>query len=418
MEDDSTRSIGACRICRRELRFEVIDLGLSPLCESLVAPAQVSQGEFFYPLRIYVCEGCFLVQVTGDVNPGGIFTSDYPYFSSWSDSWLSQSRAYTDVVVQRFRLTTRSQIIEIGSNDGYLLQYFQRRNIPVLGIEPAGAVASAAIAMGIETIREFFSVRVARRLCEQGRQADLLIANNVLAQVPNPEDFVAGLKLLLKPSGVVTIEFPHVLNLIENNQFDTMYHEHYSYFSFRSAETLLSAHGFTVFDVEELPSHGGSLRILAGHQDDKTKVESGRVTALRVKESRAGVATLDFYRDFSSRVGNARLKLLLFLMEQKRAGKSVVGYGAPGKGNALLNYCGVRTDFLGYTVDRNPVKHGKLTPGSRIPIFPIEKIRETKPDYLLVLPWNLREEIMRQMAYIRSWGGQFVVPIPEVQVIS
>ena len=389
---------------------------MSPLCESFVSAEQTKQMEPFYPLHAYVCDQCFLVQLEEFVSPEHIFT-EYAYFSSYADSWLQHCRDYCQMISKRFGLDSNSQVIEVASNDGYLLQYFVQKGIPALGIEPAANVAKVAVTKGVPTLVEFFGLACAQHLAAAGQQADLLCGANVLAQVPDLNDFVAGLKHLLKPQGVITIEFPHLLNLMEQNQFDTIYHEHFSYFSLLTAEKIFAAHGLTLFDVEELPTHGGSLRIYAGHVEDASKPVSERVISLRNRELAAGLADLRSYANFAEQVKETKRKLLEFLIQAKRAGKRIAGYGAPGKGNTLLNYCGIRTDFIDFTVDRNPYKHGKFTPGTHIPIYPPEQLRESKPDYVLILPWNFKDEIMQQMADVRSWGGQFVIPIPQVTVI-
>ena len=388
---------------------------MSPLCESYLTAEQLNQMEPFYPLHVYVCEKCFLVQVQEYVSPEGIFT-EYAYFSSYSDSWLAHMKAYADMIATRLGLGRESRVVELGSNDGYLLQYFVAKGIPVLGVEPARNVAETAIARGVPTVVKLFGRQTARELAAEGVQADLVCGANVLAQVPDVNDFVGGIKLLLKPGGVVTVEFPHLLRLMEENQFDTIYHEHFSYFSFLTAERIFAAHGLTLFDVEELPTHGGSLRIYARHANDASRPVSERATKLRAREESAGLDRLETYASFTEQVHETKRRLLEFLIATRRKGKRIAGYGAPGKGNTLLNYCGIRTDFVEYTVDRNPYKHGRFLPGTHIPIYPPEKIRETRPDYVLILPWNLKDEIMEQNAYIRSWGGQFVVPIPDVRV--
>jgi hypothetical protein len=390
---------------------------MSPLCESYLSADQLNQMEPFYPLHVYVCEECFLVQLEEYVSPEHIFT-EYAYFSSYADAWLQHAKNYTDLMVERFGLNAASHVVEVASNDGYLLQYFVEKNIPVLGIEPARNVARVAIEKGVPTLVEFFGVECARRLSAEGRQADLLLGNNVLAQVPDLNDFVAGFKILLKPQGVITIEFPHLMRLVAENQFDTIYHEHFSYFSFIAAEKIFAAHDLTLFDVEELPTHGGSLRIYACHAGDHSRPVSQRVLALKQREQAAGILDIAYYAAFAEQVKETKRKLLEFLIQAKRAGKSVVGYGAPGKGNTLLNYCGIRADFVDYTVDRNPYKQGKFLPGTHIPIYHPDKIMETRPDYVLILPWNFKDEIMKQIAYIREWGGQFVVPIPQVMIRS
>ena len=374
--------------------------------------------EPFYPLHAYVCGRCFLVQLDEFVSPEVIFGDGaYAYFSSYADSWLKHVSNYTDMVTERFGLGPRSHVVELASNDGYLLQWFVKKGIPVLGVEPAANTAQVAQERGVPTVVRFFGTDTARDLAAQSKHADLLLGNNVLAHVPNLNDFVGGMKLLLKPEGVITMEFPHLQRLMEENQFDTIYHEHFSYFSFVTVERVFAAHGLTLFDVEELPTHGGSLRIFARHASDGTKPIGERVTALRAREKALGYEDLAIYAAFGERVKETKRKLLTFLIDAKRAGKHIIGYGAPGKGNTLLNYCGVRTDFLDYTVDRSPHKQGRFLPGTRIPILHPDRIAQTKPDYVLLLPWNLKDEITDQMSHIRSWGGRFVVPIPAVTVL-
>lgn len=404
-----------CRFCGTKLEHTFVDLGMSPLCESYLPADHLNQMEPFYPLHVQVCGNCFLVQLEAYVTPEHIF-SDYAYFSSFSDSWLAHAKRYTDLMVERLGIDEKSFVVELASNDGYLLQYFVQKSVPVLGIEPAANVAAAAVKKGVPTLVKFFGRETARELVASGKQADLLLGNNVLAQVPDLNDFVAGMKILLKPSGVITMEFPHLQRLMEENQFDTIYHEHFSYFSFVTAEKIFAAHGLTLFDVEEVPTHGGSLRIYGCHAEDSSKPVTARVTALRNREVSAGYLRLDTYSRFAEQVKETKRKLLEFLIQAKRSGKQIAGYGAPGKGNTLLNYCAIRTDFLDYTVDRNPYKHGRFLPGTHVPIFPPERIRETKPDFLLILPWNLKDEIIKQNAFIREWGGKFIVPIPEVYV--
>jgi SAM-dependent methyltransferase len=407
--------LGKCRLCSEPLRYTFVDLGMSPLCESYVAAEQLNQMEPFYPLHALVCEHCFLVQLGDYVTADHIY-SEYAYFSSYSDSWLQHAREYVEMITDRLRLGPQSLVIELASNDGYLLQNFVKKAIPVLGIDPAANIAPHAIRKGVPTLVRFFGVETAREVLAQGKQADLLLGNNVLAHVPALNDFVAGMKLLLKPGGVITMEFPHLLRLMEGNQFDTIYHEHFSYFSFLAAERTFARHALTIFDVEEIPTHGGSLRIYARHADDGAKVVGPKVIELRQRERDLGFERLETYDQFGEQVKETKRKLLEFLISARRAGKIVAGYGAPGKGNTLLNYCGIRTDFLAYTVDRNPYKQGRFLPGTHIPIFAPEKILETKPDYVLILPWNLKDEISRQLAYIREWGGRFVVPIPQAEV--
>lgn len=404
-----------CRFCQTALRRTFVDLGMSPLCESFLTREQLNQMEPFFPLHAYVCDGCFLVQVEEYVGPERIF-SEYAYFSSYSRAWLAHAQSYTDMIVSRLGLDHTSQVIELGSNDGYLLQYFMARGIPVLGVEPAANVAAAAIAKGVPSTVRLFGLETAHELLAEGHHPELIVGNNVLAQVADINGFVAGMKKLLKPGGVITMEFPHLLRLMDENQFDTIYHEHFSYFSLMSTERIFAAHGLTLFDVEELWTHGGSLRIYARHQEDEARPVGPRVGALLAREKAVGLDRPDRYTAFAEQVRETKRRLLEFLIGAKRQGRSIVGYGAPGKGNTLLNYCGIRTDFLDYTVDRNPYKHGRFTPGTHIPIHPPEKILETRPDYVLILPWNLKDEIMEQMGAVQTWGGQFVVPIPDVKV--
>jgi SAM-dependent methyltransferase len=404
-----------CRFCAAPVATVVCDLGMSPLCESFLTAEQLNQMEPFYPLRADVCERCWLVQLERYVAPEAIFT-EYAYFSSYSDSWVRHARDYTEMAADTLRLGPDSLVVELASNDGYLLQHFVARGVPVLGIEPARNVAAAAEERGVPTLTRFFGVELARELVAEGRAADLVVANNVLAQVPDLNDFVAGIKLLLKPGGVVTVEFPHLVRLMEGNQFDTIYHEHFSYFSFGTARRVFARHGLTLFDVEELPTHGGSLRIYARHASTDGQPPGERLEELAAREAAAGMETLVPYLGFAERVAETKRGLLDFLIQAKRAGASVAGYGAPGKGNTLLNYCGIGTDLLDYTVDRNPYKHGRFTPGTHIPIHPPSRLAETRPDYILILPWNLSNEIMAQLAYAREWGARFVVPIPEVTV--
>lgn len=410
------RAGARCRSCGAGLHFTLVDLGMSPLCESYVTKERLNRVESFYPLHVYVCDCCFLAQLEQYVAAEDIF-SEYAYFSSYAASWVEHARRYVETVTNRFSLGPRSQVVEVASNDGYLLQHFLPLGVPILGIEPAANVAQAATAKGIPTLVKFFNTQTARELVEQGTRADLLIGNNVLAQVPDVNDFVAGLKILLAPAGVITLEFPHLLELIRQNQFDTIYHEHFSYFSFLAAERIFARHGIVLFDVELLPTHGGSLRVYGRHREDSTKPVTAAVLALEATEQEAGLERLGTYSRFGEQVKETKRQLLDFLISARRAGKQVVGYGAPGKGNTLLNYCGIRNDFLDYTVDRNPYKQGKFLPGTHIPIFHPDKIRDTKPDYVLILPWNLKDEIVEQLAYIRTWGGNFVVPIPRVQIL-
>jgi len=388
---------------------------MSPLCQTHIEPKNLHAMEPFYPLHSYLCERCFLVQLPEHVAPPAIF-EEYAYFSSHSDTWLAHAKNYVETISERFALNQQGLVVELASNDGYLLQFFVQRGIPALGIEPAKNVAQVAIERGIDTISEFFGRATARNVARERGLADLILGNNVLAHVPDINDFVAGMKILLKPSGIITMEFPHLVRLIDENQFDTIYHEHFSYLSFTTVERIFAAQGLTLFDVDELPTHGGSLRIYGRHAEDSAKPVTPNVTGLEQREADWGIHTLAPYLAFAEKVKATKRKILAFLVEAKQAGKRVAGYGAPGKGNTLLNYCGIRTDFLEFTVDRNPYKQGKYTPGTRIPICSPERIREFEPDYLFILPWNLKDEIIRQNAFIREWGGKFVVPIPEVKV--
>jgi SAM-dependent methyltransferase len=406
---------GTCRFCDTTLTHSFCDLGMSPLSNSFVSAERLNAMEPFYPLHAFVCEACFLVQLDEFESPEEIF-SDYVYFSSYSDSWLEHSRQYAEAMTQRLGLDATSQVVEIASNDGYLLQYFAKSGIPVLGVEPAANVATVATEKGIPTLVKFFGVETATELRESGRQADLLLGNNVLAHVPDINDFVAGMTILLKPGGVITMEFPHLLKLIEFNQFDTIYHEHFSYLSLHAVERIFKAHGLQVFDVDELPTHGGSLRIYARH--DRAEPVETNVEVLRQTEQDAGIDLLSTYAAFGKRVEATKRTLLEFLIKAKAEGKSIAGYGAPAKGNTLLNYCGVRRDFVDFTVDRNPAKQNHYLPGTHIPVFAPEKIDELKPDYVLILPWNIRAEIIGKMGHIRDWGGKFVVPIPTVEVLE
>ncbi len=406
---------GCCRFCGTPFQHTVVDLGMSPLCESFLAAEQLNRMEPFYPLHAWVCGRCYLVQLEEYVSGEEIFT-EYAYFSSYSDSWLAHCERYVEQMTRQLGLGASSRVVEVASNDGYLLQYFVARGIPVLGVEPAANVAKVAVEKGVPTLVKFFGRDTAREMAAAGQQADLLLGNNVLAQVPDLNDFVGGLKILLAPGGVITIEFPHLLRTIEGNQFDQIYHEHFSYFSLYTAERIFAAHGLVLFDVEELPTHGGSIRIYGRHAADQSKPLTARLLELRSRELAVGINTPAYYASFEERVRETKRKLLEFLIQARRAGKRVVGYGAPGKGNTLLNYCGIRTDFLEFTVDRSRYKHGKFTPGTHIPIHPPEALKQARPDYVLILPWNLKQEIMEQLAFIREWGGRFVVPIPEVMV--
>jgi SAM-dependent methyltransferase len=407
---------GTCRFCGAPLRHTVVDLGMSPLCESYVPADRVNAMEPFYPLHVYVCDRCFLVQLEEFVSREAIF-EEYAYFSSYSDSWLDHCRRYVDQMIGQLGLTASSRVVEVASNDGYLLQYFVKRGIPVLGVEPAANVAKVAVEKGVPTLVKFFGRDTAREMAAAGPRPDLVLGANVLAQVHDLNDFVGGLKILLAPRGTITIEFPHLERLVAENQFDTIYHEHFSYFSLYASERVFAAHGLTLFDVEELPTHGGSLRIYARHADETGRPLTPRLLALRERELKAGVDTLAYYATFEEQVRETKRKLLELLTRVRREKKRVVGYGAPGKGNTLLNYCGIRTDFIDFTVDRSPYKQGKFLPGTHIPIHAPERLREARPDYVFVLPWNLKDELLSQLAFIREWGGRFIIPIPEPRIV-
>ena len=406
-----------CRFCGAPLEHVFADLGMSPVANSYVPADQGDAMEPFYPLRAYVCSECFLVQLEEFEAPAAIFT-DYAYFSSYSSSWLDHSRRYVEDMIERFGFDRSSQVVELASNDGYLLRYFRERGIPVLGVEPAANVAAVAVENGIPTVVDFFGRAMAHRLALDS-PADLLLGNNVLAHVPDLNDFVGGMKILLKPEGLITMEFPHLLRLVEEHQFDTIYHEHFSYFSFLTANRIFAHHGLRLFDVEELPTHGGSLRIYGCHADDGTKPTlTDRASDLLDRERAAGYADLALYKAHARGVPAEKRDILSFLIELKRDGASIAGYGAPAKGNTMLNFCGVGTDFLDYTVDLNPHKQGHLLPGSHIPIRSPEMLAQTRPDIVLILPWNLRDEIVEQHAYVREWGGRFAARAPRMQVLD
>ena len=405
-----------CRFCGQELKDTFVNLGLSPLSNSYVKKDALNKGEYFFPLHVQVCQNCFLVQLEEYESPADIFT-DYAYFSSYSDLWLAHAKKYVDMVTKRFSLTENSQVVEIASNDGYLLQYFLEKSIPVLGIEPAKNVAKVAIAKGIHTISEFFGAELAEKLVTEKGRADLLLGNNVLAHVPDLNDFVAGLNILLNDDGVITMEFPHLLNLIAENQFDTIYHEHFSYLSLLTVQKVFATHGLRIFAVQELHTHGGSLRIFACKENCLKHQQEESVGQLLAKEIAFGLDKIDTYLDFSEKVKKVKYDLLQLLVELKNQGKTIVAYGAPAKGNTLLNYCGVKNEFLDYTVDRSPHKQGLFLPGTQIPILDPAEILQTKPDYVLILPWNLKEEIMSQLEYIRQWEAKFILPIPKVEVV-
>ena len=408
----------SCRFCSQPLRHTFVDLGTSPLCQRHVTPTRFDHAESIYPLHVYVCESCFLVQLPAYVAREEIFDSEYGYFSSFSETWLKHAEAYVRMMIPRFGLDAGSRVVELASNDGYLLQYFKRAGVPVLGIEPTQNTAEIAIKNGIPSLTKFFGRETAREVLATEGTASLILGNNVLAHVPDINDFVGGMKILLGPNGVVTMEFPQLLHLIDRNYWDTIYHEHFSYLSFTTVDKVFAHHGLVLFDVDDLPTHGGSIRIYARHAEDSSKPVHARVLAMQEREKQAGHFDLGYYRNYGERVKESKRAILEFLISAKRRGKQIAAYGAPGKGNTLLNYCGIRTDMIDYTVDRSPHKQGNFLPGTRIPIHAPDKIRETRPDYLFLLPWNLKDEIVRQMADIRSWGGKFIVPIPTVQVID
>jgi len=413
-----TRKTLRCRFCGTSLKHVFADLGSTPLSNSNLTPEDLNKYEVYYPLKVFVCDKCFLVQLPEHESADKIFTQEYAYFSSYSTSWLKHAEDYVEYITERLNLDTKSQVIEIASNDGYLLQYFLPKNIPVLGIDPAANTAKVAVSKGIPTLIEFFGTKLVKKLITKKIFADLIIGNNVLAHTPSLNDLVAGMKMILKPQGVITMEFPHLLKLMEGNQFDTIYHEHYSYFSFIAVGKVFAKHGLTIFDVEELPTHGGSLRIFAKHTGNRNLQETESAKKLVEKEKEYGFEKMKTYTDFQSKIIQTKLNLLEFIIGEKKKGKTFVGYGAPAKGNTFLNYCGIRTDLLEYTVDKSPHKQGLFLPGTRIPIYPIEKILETKPDYIFILPWNLQDEIMnmQEMKKVKRWGGKFFVAIPEVKI--
>jgi SAM-dependent methyltransferase len=416
-EITNTTTTARCLFCRAPLRHTFVDLGMSPLCESYRTREQINQMEPFYPLHVKVCGRCFLVQLEQYVSAEHIFT-EYAYFSSFSDSWLKHASNYVDMISSRLRLDKQSLVVELASNDGYLLQYFVKKGIPVFGVEPAVNVAKAAEQKGVSTLVKFFGCQTALEMVANGRMADLVIGNNVLAQVPDINDFAGGIRIILKPGGVATLEFPHLVRLMRENQYDTIYHEHFSYFSLITAEKIFAAHGLVLFDVDEIPTHGGSLRIYLRHIEDNSKPVTSAVIGVRERELVAGLNRMEAYTSFSEQVMESKRKLLELLIGLRRAGKRVAGYGAPGKGNTLLNYCGIRTDFLEFTVDRNPYKQGRFLPGTHIPIYPVEEISKRRPDHIFILPWNLKDEIIAQLGYAREWGAKFVVPIPEARIVD
>ena len=403
-----------CRFCKTELEHVFIDLFNSPASNSFLTKEQLNEPEVFYPLKVYTCSNCFLVQVDEYKKSDAIFNSEYVYYSSYSTSWLAHAKQYVELMTERFKLNKNSQVIEIASNDGYLLQYFKQKNIPVLGIEPTANTAQVAEEKGIESIVDFFGVRLAKTLTAKEIQADLLLGNNVLAHVPDINDFVGGMKIILKPTGIITMEFPHLMQLVENNQFDTIYHEHFSYLSFHTVKKIFEAQGLEMFDVDELPTHGGSLRIYAKHNEDSSKNISENVDALLKKEEDKGMLNLSYYNNFQQKALHIKLMFTNFLIEQKKAGKSVAAYGAAAKGNTLLNYCGIKNDLIEFVVDANPHKQNKWLPASHIPVVHEDYLKQIRPDYVIILPWNLKAEITKQLSYIKDWDAQFVIPIPEL----
>jgi SAM-dependent methyltransferase len=406
-----------CRFCKNPLVQEFINLGNAPASNSFLTEGQLNEPEVFYPLRVFVCEKCFLVQVDEYKSSVSIFDNGYVYFSSYSSSWLAHARNYVVMMEERFSLNTLSKVVEIASNDGYLLQYFVEKNIPVLGIEPTSNTAAVARRKGVETLTEFFGSELARKLAGQGIKADLLLGNNVLAHVPDIVDFVAGMKILLKPGGVITMEFPHLLQLIENSQFDTIYHEHFSYLSFYSVQKIFLAQGLELFDVEEIPTHGGSLRIYAKQKENKELPVTERVHQLLQKEIRQGITHIEYYQDFHAKAFAIKLNLISFLIEAKKEGKKVAAYGAAAKGNTLLNFCGIKNDLIEFVADANPNKQGKFLPASHIPVRNEEYLKLAKPDYIIIFPWNIQNEVMEQLKYVKAWKGQFVIPIPELKFL-
>lgn len=406
-----------CRNCENELTYTFADLGASPLCNEIIEPQELNSGQRSYPLHAYVCDKCFLVQVGASICPEEIY-ADYSYFSSYSDSWLKHAERYVEMMIKNYELNQSSFVTEIASNDGYLLQYFKERDIPILGVEPSGTVAEAAIEKNIPTEKVFFGEQSAKKLKNSYRPADLILGNNVLAHVPDIHDFINGLGEMLNEKGIMTFEFPHLMQLIDNNQFDTIYHEHFFYYSLHAVQTIFKNHGFRIFDIQELSTHGGSIRIFVTREANKAYGESNKVRELLALEKEKGYLDVNLYTRFEENIQQTKRELLSLLINLKNNDKTIIGYGAPGKGNTLLNYCGIGTDLLNYTVDRSPYKQDHYLPGSLIPIHYPDKIMETKPDYVLILPWNLKNEIMPQINYISEWGGKFIIPIPKPTVIS
>lgn len=406
-----------CRFCKHKVETEFADLVNSPASNSYLTSEQLNEPEVFYPLKVMACEKCFLVQVDEYKKSEDIFNADYAYFSSFSTSWLAHSKKYTEMMINRFGYNEKSLVTEVASNDGYLLQYFKEKNVPVLGIEPTANTAAVAIKKGIPSVVDFFGVRLATKLAGEGKKTDLLLGNNVLAHVPDINDFVGGMKVLVKEGGVVTMEFPHLYQLVLNNQFDTIYHEHFSYLSFTTVSKIFEAQGLVMFDVEEVPTHGGSLRIFAKHKEDDSKPIGPNVSAMLQKEKDAGMLNIEYYKNFQVKVETVKNDLLEFLLKQKRAGKKVAAYGAAAKGNTLLNYCGIKNDMISFAVDANPAKQNKFMPASHIPIVQEDRIKKDKPDFIIILPWNIKDEIVKQLDYVNAWGCKFVVPIPKLQIL-
>lgn len=406
-----------CRFCKTELTDIFIDLVNSPASNSYLSAGQLNEPEVFFPLKVYTCHNCFLVQVDEYKKSDAIFNSEYAYFSSYSTSWLKHAKNYVDMMIGRFGYNPSSLVIEVASNDGYLLQYFVQQNVPVLGVEPTANTAAAAKEKGVESVVDFFGVRLAKQLAQESKKADLLLGNNVLAHVPDIIDFVGGMKVILKEDGVITMEFPHVMQLVNNNQFDTIYHEHFSYLSFYTVKQIFESQGLEMFDVQEIPTHGGSLRIFAKHKEDTTKEISVNVQALLNKEIAQGINNLAYYDNFQQKALKVKLDITDFLIIQKRAGKKVAAYGAAAKGNTLLNYCGIKSDLIDFVVDANPHKQNKFLPASHIPVMNEDYLKAQQPDFVIILPWNLRDEITAQLAYIRNWGGKFVIPIPQLEIL-
>ena len=406
-----------CRFCNTELTYIFVDLNNSPASNSFLTKEQLNEPEIFFPLKVYTCHNCFLVQVDEYKKSDAIFSSDYVYFSSYSTSWLAHAKNYVEMMTERFGYNETSLIMELASNDGYLLQYFIQKNIPVLGIEPTANTAKAAKEKGVESVVDFFGVRLAKTLAAEGKKADLLLGNNVLAHVPDILDFVGGMKIILKADGAITMEFPHLMQLVNNNQFDTIYHEHFSYLSFTTVKQIFESQELEIFDVEQLSTHGGSLRIYAKHKEDKSKNISSNVEALLQLEASCGMNAMDYYNGFQQKAMQVKIDMLSFLITQKKEGKKVAAYGAAAKGNTLLNYCGVKNDLIDFVVDANPHKQNKFLPASHIPVVDENYLKKQKPDYVIILPWNLKDEITKQLNYIKDWGGKFVVPVPKLEIL-